>query len=488
MAIAIEDGRNKKQASTAMQTLKARPPKLIRQANPNVVDALKRDAEGKIIKSIENILYYLQYSPTYCGTIKYNELADRLECFAHPGRLTQEFDDLDLSLIKLHLETYGFTNAVKIMDAVRIAGHEDKYHPVRNIMDLMEWDEKEDYLSELFPKFLGAERSDYTTQATKILFGGLVSRVYQPGCKFDTAVILVDRQQGGGKSSLCRLLALKDKWYCSLRDINDVQKYVEVMTGHLVVELEEMEVLKTAKTIEAVRSFLSKQQDTYRKPYDKFPHDVLRGSICIGTTNDINVLPQDRAGNRRFLPIMCDKTKAEQHPLDDEQETRHFIEKCYGQAMYLYRRGELPTYLSNEWEKELTKQQEQFTPEDTKAGVIEQWITDSEEGKKQEYICVPMIYQKALCNIGLPKQLESKEIASILDGLVDDDGQKLLKRYDKSGGIRRFNQPGFAYGRQKTWVRASEQPSEQASEQNRASEQASEQFLEISDEDTPFDD
>ena len=66
--------------------------------------------------------------------------------------------------------------------------------------------------------------------------------------------------------------------------------------------------------------------------------------------------------------------------------------------------------------------------------------------------CILMIFREALKRTGTPKQWESKEIATILDGLTDKNGEKLLQRYEKSGQIKRFSNEKHKYGRQKAWV------------------------------------
>ena len=441
----------------------------------NWQDGLDRTEKGKVIQSISNGLYALNYNPELSGILKYNEFSGKTEVHGTTWkRYTPAISDLDIDFIKLKLEKDGLTSERAILSAVNITAHNNSYHPVQDVLNGLEWDGK-DHLSELFPKYLGANREPYTTLITKVLFGGLIGRTFTPGIKFDTAVVLQDVSQGGGKSTMARFLAIKDEWYTSLKSVDDPDKVVEQITGHLVVELEEMESIASAKSIETVRSFLSRSTDSYRTPYAKFSQDIRRGSICIGTSNDPAFLPMDRAGNRRFLPLRCDKIAAVQHPLDNEAETRKDIMQCYAQAMVLYRKGNLPVKLPKDWEKKLPEIQRDFLPEDTKAGIIEQFVMDSKKDITIDGFCVQMIYKEALRNAGTPKQWESKEIAAILDGLTDENGNKILKRYDKSGQIKRFNHKEHLYGRQKAWVFCS----------------PGEQFLTIPDvegESIPFDD
>lgn len=81
----------------------------------------------------------------------------------------------------------------------------------------------------------------------------------------------------------------------------------------------EMKATVTAKNIEQIKSFLSRQKETYKVPYEVYPEDRPRQCVFCGTSNDLNFLPLDRTGNRRFAPVMTDITKAKVHILDNEE-------------------------------------------------------------------------------------------------------------------------------------------------------------------------
>ena len=57
---------------------------------------------------------------------------------------------------------------------------------------------------------------------------------------------------------------------------------------------------RQAKSIEEIKSFLSKQKETYKVPYETHPADRLRQGVFAGTTNRQDFLPRDRTGNRRI--------------------------------------------------------------------------------------------------------------------------------------------------------------------------------------------
>ena len=58
-----------------------------------------------------------------------------------------------------------------------------------------------------------------------------------------------------------------------------------------------------------------------------------------GSSNTLDFLPLDRAGNRRFLPIMIYPENAEVHILEDEDASRAYLLQVWAEAMTVYRSG-----------------------------------------------------------------------------------------------------------------------------------------------------
>ena len=85
--------------------------------------------------------------------------------------------------------------------------------------------------------------------------------------------------------------------------------------------------------LEEIKSFLSRQKETYKVPYETHPADRLRQCVFGGTTNRQDFLPRDRTGNRRFLPVTVYPERAEVHILDDEAAARAYIEQMWAEAM-----------------------------------------------------------------------------------------------------------------------------------------------------------
>src|SRR5699024_1832758 len=170
-------------------------------------------------------------------------------------------------------------------------------------------------------------------------------RAFCPGCKFEVMLCLVGGQ-GAGKSTFFRLLAVKDEWFSDdLRKLDDDNVYRKLQ-GHWIIEMSEMIATANAKSIEYIKSFLSRQKEIYKTPYDRHPKDRKRQCVFGGSSNSLDFLPLDRTGNRRFLPVMVHAKEAEVHILENEAESRAYIDQMWAEAMVIYRKGDFKLKLS----------------------------------------------------------------------------------------------------------------------------------------------
>ena len=215
-----------------------------------------------------------------------------------------------------------------------IVANENRYHPIRDYLNGLQWDGTE-RIAHVLHHFLGATEDEYTCEAMKIFLLGAIKRVFQPGCKFETMLCLVGGQ-GVGKSTFFRLLAVKDEWFSDdLRRLDDDNVYRKLQ-GHWIIEMSEMSATANAKSIEEIKSFLSKQKETYKVPYETHPADRLRQCVFAGTTNRQDFLPRDRTGNRRFIPVPVDAELAEVHILDNEEDSRAYIDQLWAETMSIH--------------------------------------------------------------------------------------------------------------------------------------------------------
>ena len=384
---------------------------------PQSVEEIKAGLEttekGGVRQSIRNCLTVFQRDPLLSGAIAYNILTDRKDIIKPIGfhRESTALNDTDMKYLLLYLEeTYGLTNEKKIDNAIGIVANENKYHPIRDYLNTLVWDGTE-RIRFCLRHFLGADADDYTYEALKLFLLGAISRAFQPGCKFEIMLCLVGGQ-GAGKSTFFRLLAVRDEWFSDdLRKLDDDNVYRKLQ-GHWIIEMSEMMATVNAKSIEDIKSFISRQKETYKIPYETHPEDRPRQCVFVGTSNNMDFLPLDRTGNRRFAPVLVHPERVEKHILEDEKESREYIRQAWAEAMELYRNGFHELKLSRKTEEYLKEMQKDFMPEDAKVGVIQLWLDELAE----DYVCSIMIYKEAFSHeYDTPKDWELKEINNVMN-------------------------------------------------------------------------
>ncbi len=406
------------------------------------VEEIKRGLEttekGGVKQNIRNCITVFENDPLIRGAIWHNCLTGMQDIVKPLGweRSSSSLTDTDLNYLMLYLEdNYSLTNEKKILSAIKIVANENQYHPIRDYLNALEWDGTE-RIRYVLNKYLGADIEEYTYEALKLFMLGAISRVFHPGCKYEFMLCLVGGQ-GAGKSTFFRLLAISDDWFSDdLRRIDDENVYRK-LKGHWIIEMSEMIATASAKSIEEIKSFLSRQKETYKVPYETHPEDRPRQCVFGGSSNSLDFLPLDRTGNRRFIPVLIRADKAEVHILDDEAEARAYICQMWAEAMTIYKSGNFKLRFSPEMEQKMKQLQRDFMPEDSKAGIIQAYLDDCEN----EYVCSLLLYREAFKHqFDEPKAWELKEICDIMNNSIE--------------GWTEGPQHRFAgYGRQRSWQR-----------------------------------
>lgn len=401
---------------------------------------LARNDKGNTCQTINNCMLVFQRDPLLKGAIRKNELSGKIDIVGNLGwqRTSSSLTDTDVYQIHWYLEkNYGLKNDRNINKAMNIVASENRYHPIRDCLEKLKWD-GQPRIDNLLPRYLGADHDDYTKEIMRLLMMAAIRRVYEPGCKFEIMVCLVGGQ-GAGKSTFFRFLAINDEWFSDdLKRMDDDNVYRK-MQGHWIIEMSEMIATANAKSIEEIKSFLSRQKETYKIPYETHPADRKRQCVFGGSSNTLDFLPLDRTGNRRFVPVMVYPERAEVHILADEQASREYINQMWAEAMEIYRSGNFRLRFSPAMNDYLKAHQKDFMPEDTKAGQILDYL----ERYSGSIVCSKQLYKEALGHdYDEPKQWELREINDIMNNAVT--------------GWMAFSNPRYfpePYRRQKGWER-----------------------------------
>lgn len=434
-------------------------------------EKLIHNEKGNVTQIIENCETVVREDPLLDGAVRLNRMTGRLEIQKDMGwsRAGPAVNDNDMNNILSYMARNYDLRADKLCwRAITTAAYENGFHPIRDYLEELEWDGTE-RIRRALRHFLGAPEDELTHQCMKMFMIGALRRIYEPGCKFEYVLTLVGGQ-GIGKSTFFRFLAIQDKWFTDDLVGFKSSRIFEKISGHWIIEMSEMLAIMNAKGADEVKSFLSRQSDVYRDPYAVFPDDRPRQCVFGATTNRAKCLPFDRTGNRRFLPVLVDEAQSEVHILENEAESRAYIEQMWAEAMALYQSGDYTLKFPKDIEKQLNALRPEFMAEDTNAGMIQMYL-DSFEG---DYVCVAQIYQEALHNpFTDPSRRDSIEITDIMRHSIEGW---------QPGPVHRFEK----YGRQRSWVRVNQVCQPSASDPQ-AAVPDDDGFLEVPDDpDNPF--
>lgn len=331
---------------------------------------LTRGDNGEIKKLLTNAVLILENDQHIQG-IRFNELSGGIEV---SGRLpwkrpSKYWRDVDSDqLYGWIADNYGVQfPETHFQKALAIVTNKRSFNPlVDYVRGLPDWDGVE-RVDTLLIDYLGAEDSKYTRAVTRKTLVGAIQRVLQPGCKFDTVLVL-DGAPGIGKSTLLRKLG--GKWFSdslSLADTRD-KTAAEKLQGVWIMEIGEMQGTRKAD-VDMMKGFISRQVDEYRPAYGRTVERRPRTCIICGTTNSTTGFLRDTTGNRRFWPVTVNRGGR----LSVWDMTDETIRQIWAEALLYEAEGE-DSFLDAEMEKEAAKAQQNALMYDEREGEVTDYL------------------------------------------------------------------------------------------------------------------
>ena len=404
--------------------------------------------QGNIRNTIPNFVIILKNDKMLKDKLRLNEHSQRVEIKCENG--SRGLSNLDLSKIKHRIEgSYGIYNKEKLGDALEIVASEDSYHPIKEYLESLKWDGVK-RIDTAFADYFGAEETPYNAMCMRLVLLGAIERVYEPGCKFDP-MLIIKGAQGLGKSTFFRYICGNDKYYQG--NLKDIDKSFELTNGKWICEMAELKVLKKEDNREAIKAYLTMNQDTHTLKYKPYPEDYPRQFICIGTTNE-TVFLNDDTGERRFPVIECASKKQKFKKSVFDENGKKDIQQILAEAFVEYKNGARMYDVPMEFQEEMERIQSGYRAENTEKGIIEEYL----QGRKE--VCLLQIWCEAFHHKLVDKFTanDKNKIVKILSDLPNwqlFDGAKDHRKDFKNIATGRDYQgnPTYAnYGKQKAWV------------------------------------
>jgi len=265
---------------------------------------------------LANALSALRNAPQWRGLLSFCEFSFGVYArkAAPWGEVKGEWTDHEDRLTAEWLQRHGLhVNVELVGQAVQTVARENSFHPVRDYLSGLEWDgipRLDDWLltyigvqeslleggprtgSEAFLRYTRAIGSKWMISA--------VARIFEPGCKADSCLIL-EGAQGIGKSTVFRTLGVD--WFSDdLAEIGSKDASLQTR-GVWLIELSELDAMHRVDAGK-IKAFISRTADRFRPPYAKRPITSPRQCVFGGSCN-LSVYLKDESGGRRFWPVKC---------------------------------------------------------------------------------------------------------------------------------------------------------------------------------------
>lgn len=405
------------------------------------VSLMDVNEEGAFRPTLHNVTLIMRNDPRFAGIPQLNEFTqetvqrstpgvkpDRRKNQAKPtlqltGRIWNVTDELNGSLwsddrdfaIRSIIEAprtqggYGLKVSDRDLKAATvISANDHAFHPVREYLNGLEWDGKK-RVERLFVDYFGSEPNAYTLSVARLMMTAAVTRIFEPGHKFDFAVIL-EGLQGKRKSTFIQVLGRR--WFAELDgDFHDPKMMIELMQGAWILELPELTGFQRSD-VRAIKAFISRQKDRARLAYARRAGEFPRQCIFIGSTNDREYLKDD-SGGRRFWPMPCHVVE-----IDTDRLARN-VDQLWAEALTLYREmrrqqphGTLPLYLADDDAKQIALMLQESrrieSSDDGLAGVVAAWLASpindggfddidaDQQPRFRNQVCLPQIWVECL--------------------------------------------------------------------------------------------
>lgn len=319
--------------------------------------------------NLHNLMLILENDENLKGIV-FNQLADGMEIrgkvpWPHPAKFWRDADDAQL--ICYVDAAYGTFSARNYDIAVTKAVDDRSYHPIREFFEtLPDWDGVE-RADTLLIDYLGAEDTPYVRAVTRKELCAAYCRVYHPGIKFDSMIVL-NGDQGIGKSTL--IAKLGGEWYSdslNLSDMND-KTAAEKLQGYWIMEIGELAGMRKAD-LDKVKAFISRQDDKYRASFGRRVTPHPRQCVFFGTTNSQNGYLRDITGNRRYWNVKV-PGNGKYKPWDMDEDT---VKQIWAEVMVYAKAGE-KLYLSPELEDYAKEEQRAAMERDDREGLVQEYL------------------------------------------------------------------------------------------------------------------
>ena len=266
--------------------------------------------------------------------ITYNELLNIIEFHNLPNEPSfqniKDYQNQMPTMLQYAFRKYTGTKNIskqQTIDLISLEADRNSYHPIRDYLRRTTWDGI-DRFPELF-KVLGVQDELEQTLVRKWFFQSAalpfntLERPIQP-----EGVLILQGSEGIGKTRFFRRMSVESLWFTSLdkpMTTKNKDTLIEALSSW-ITEIGEIDQTFTERRSD-LKSFMTAEKDTIRKPYAREPTTRARTTSICGTTNKSEFL-NDETGYRRWWVIHI-SGKIDLDDFATEKTLSQFWAQCY---------------------------------------------------------------------------------------------------------------------------------------------------------------
>jgi putative DNA primase/helicase len=354
----------------------------------------------KVLSTIENFESLIKY---YGISIRYNEITKDMDVSI--PKIKYSIDNsanASMSLLK-SIAKINNLEAGDIPEYMLLVADKNRYNPVTNWIKSRPWDgisRIDDLLNTI-----QAKDEEVKQVLIKRWLINCIANVFDLKPKGNAGVLVFQGGQGLGKTKWFKRLApdwIKDGITLSAGNKDSVLGIIK----HWIVELGELDATFRKSDVSNLKSFITADSDSIRRPYARTESYYPRRTAFFGSVNDENFLI-DETGNRRYWTIGTTHIN-HNHTIDMQQLWAEVYESKYlaGEEQWL-----------NDYEfKLMMKANEEFEVVDPiEDGVRSRFDFEGYENRPRLFITGRQILNEI--GINEPNRAQSMKLANILKKL-----------------------------------------------------------------------
>ena len=233
----------------------------------------------------------------------------------------------------LQNENYKFGKQ-DLKDCVAEIAKLNEYNPFEQILTAEAWDGV-DRLAELFDIMelnKSPECASYCVTVRKWLHQVIAMALNDEGKRGNDFVLVLQGAQGVGKTEFARNIALRPEWFVegAVIDMKNKDTIIQSTTGS-ITEIGEADAT-TKRGQPDLKSFITRNNDLYRRPYSAYYEERPRRCSFVATVNTERFLNDITGGSRRWAVIKVENINSAKM----RELPREWYEQLYRQIYEQY--------------------------------------------------------------------------------------------------------------------------------------------------------